>query len=104
MTAEGDAALLSTVQGRDTILMVRNKPVSVCARCGKYTTDLNATTCVERRADRGRCNGTFISAVRYDEWKHCISCSGSGTHDGSRCIPCQGTGWRFVSDGRDRWG
>src|SRR5262245_12442622 len=93
-------ALLSAVHGRDTILMVHNKPVFVCVRCGKYATDLKAATCSERTASRARCNGTLRSALGPDDWKQCFTCSGSGAYEGTHCIPCQGTGWRFVRYGR----
>src|SRR5215472_11995817 len=83
----------------DTILMMRNKPVFVCTRCGRYATDLNATACRERTASRGLCNGTLRAAVGPDDWTLCFTCNGSGTHQETRCIPCQGTGWRFGQGG-----
>ena len=76
--------------------MVRNKPVSICARCGRYATDPNATACRERTASGARCNGALKTALGHDDWKQCFICSGSGSHQGTRCIPCQGTGWRFA--------
>src|SRR5262249_22799412 len=29
-----------------------------------------------------------------NDWTRCLTCSGSGTRGGIRCIPCKGTGWR----------
>src|SRR5215510_7760710 len=44
--------------------MVTGRPDSVCVRCGRYSTDPNATICRQLTASRGRCGGTFRPGVR----------------------------------------
>src|SRR5262249_42518070 len=48
--------------------MVTRRPVSVSVRCGRYSTDPNATVCRDLTASRVRCGGTFRVSVRADPY------------------------------------
>ena len=82
----------------------REKPVAVCAVCGKYGYVLSVIG--ERcgwRYNNKRCKGVWGSAVNVEDWEECDICGGTGRGKKDACVSCQGSGWIFARQRTGRY-
>jgi hypothetical protein len=72
----------------------KSKPVAICSKCARPTTNYDAigVSCSRRLSNREKCRGVYISALRDEDWKECPSCAATDT----ACSLCSGVGWLFV--------
>lgn len=74
--------------------MIKDTPVAVCTKCGKYTDNLNHINnrCPITYVKSGRCKGVYRSMLAYGDWKDCGNCTTTGIVNDIDCTPCQGYG------------
>lgn len=82
--------------GTESLSRVRPKPVAKCTVCGvvAYSAQqINQTHHCPGRSARQR--GVWGSTLNETDWLACRACGATGLSQGSRCDPCDGTGWLY---------